>query len=211
MRLSPPQVVERADPGTVMEVIRLRDKVGAREEQARRAQRTAAEAQEAVGRESAINQVLSSLELNTHAKLIMRALRRGLWSRWCGAQFPMVSYMCPSIAKLELHRCMSSQRKPLPFIRAKSIHTHVAFLSTFGVPLQGSQQDVDNARHRLLTVQGSLAEVSEENAGLKRELEGERIKTAAGSRRLADAVERHDDALAKIRLDSARLREQRDR
>lgn len=78
-------------------------------------------------------------------------------------------------------------------------------------PLQGLQQDVDNARHRLLTVQGSLAEVSEENAGLKRELEGERVKTAAGSRRLADAVERQDNALAKIRLDSAQLREQRDR
>lgn len=58
MRLSPPQVVERTDPGTAIEVMRLRDKVAAREEQARRAQRTAAEAQEAVGRESAINQVL---------------------------------------------------------------------------------------------------------------------------------------------------------
>eukprot|EP00752_Nemacystus_decipiens_P016427 g14684.t1 len=131
MRLSPPQVVERADPGTAIEVMRLRDKVASQEEQARRAQRTAAQAQEAVGRESAIN--------------------------------------------------------------------------------QGLQRDVDNARHRLLTVQGSLAEVSEENAGLKRELEGERIKTAAGSRRLADAVERQDKALAKIRLDSVQLREQRDR
>lgn len=78
-------------------------------------------------------------------------------------------------------------------------------------PFQRLQQDVDNARHRLLTVQGSLAEVSEENARLKRELEGERIKTAAGSRRLADTVERQDNALAKIRLDSAQLREQRDR
>ena len=124
MRVSPPQVVERADPGTVMEVMRLRDKVGAREEQARRAQRTAAEAQGAVGRESAINQVLSSLELNTHAKLIMRALRRGLWSRWCGAQFPMVSYMCPSIAKLELHRCMSANASRCPsYVQSPSTHT----------------------------------------------------------------------------------------
>lgn len=57
MRLSPPQVVERADPGTVVEVMRLRDKVTAREEQARQAQRVAAEAQEVIGRESAINQV----------------------------------------------------------------------------------------------------------------------------------------------------------
>lgn len=57
MRLSPPQVVERTDPGSAIEVMRLRDKVAAREEQARRAQRAAAEAQEAVGKESAINQV----------------------------------------------------------------------------------------------------------------------------------------------------------
>lgn len=76
---------------------------------------------------------------------------------------------------------------------------------------QGLQRDVDKARHRLLTVQGSLAEASEENAGLRRELEGERIKTAAGSRRLADAVERQENALAGVRLDSAQLREQRDR
>eukprot|EP00903_Cladosiphon_okamuranus_P009302 g8874.t1 len=108
MRLSPPQVVERIDPGTAIEVMRLRDKVAAREEQARRALKTAAEAQEAVGRESAIS--------------------------------------------------------------------------------QGLQQGIDNARHRLLTVQGTLAEVSEENTGLRRELEGERIKTAAGSRRLADTL-----------------------
>ncbi|CAN0294888.1 unnamed protein product [Ectocarpus sp. 12 AP-2014] len=130
-RSSPPQVVERADPAAVAEVMRLRDKVAARDEQARRAQRAAAEAQEAVGRESAIN--------------------------------------------------------------------------------QGFQRDVDNARHRLLTVQGSLAELSEENAGLRRELESERIKTVAGSRRLADAVERQDNALAEVRRDSAQLREQRDR
>ncbi|CAB1117240.1 unnamed protein product [Ectocarpus sp. CCAP 1310/34] len=131
MRSSPPQVVERADPAAVAEVMRLRDKVAARDEQARRAQRAAAEAQEAVGRESAIN--------------------------------------------------------------------------------QGFQRDVDNARHRLLTVQGSLAELSEENAGLRRELESERIKTVSGSRRLADAVERQDNALAEVRRDSAQLREQRDR
>ncbi|CAM9617578.1 unnamed protein product, partial [Ectocarpus fasciculatus] len=131
MRSSPPQVVERADPAAVTEVMRLRDKVAARDEQARRAQRAAAEAQEAVGRESAINQAF--------------------------------------------------------------------------------QRDVDNARHRLLTVQGSLAELSEENAGLRRELESERIKTVAGSRRLADAVERQNNALAEVRRDSAQLREQRDR
>ncbi|CBJ48389.1 hypothetical protein Esi_0002_0169 [Ectocarpus siliculosus] len=131
IRSSPPQVVERADPAAVAEVMRLRDKVAARDEQARRAQRAAAEAQEAVGRESAIN--------------------------------------------------------------------------------QGFQRDVDNARHRLLTVQGSLAELSEENAGLRRELENERIKTVAGSRRLADAVDRQDNALAEVRRDSAQLREQRDR
>lgn len=77
--------------------------------------------------------------------------------------------------------------------------------------IQGFQRDVDNARHRLLTVQGSLAELSEENAGLRRELESERIKTVAGSRRLADAVERKDNALAEVRRDSAQLREQRDR
>lgn len=62
-----------------------------------------------------------------------------------------------------------------------------------------------------MTVQGSFAESVEENAGLKRELEAERIKTAAGSRRLADAVERQDAALAEIRRDSGRLRDQRDR
>ncbi|CAM9589536.1 unnamed protein product, partial [Ectocarpus sp. 4 AP-2014] len=131
MRSSPPPVVERADPAAVAEVMRLRDKVAARDEQARRAQRAAAEAQEAVGRESAIN--------------------------------------------------------------------------------QGFQRDVDNARHRLLTVQGSLAELSEENTGLRRELESERIKTVAGSRRLANAVERQDTALAEVRRDSVQLREQRDR
>lgn len=53
--------------------------------------------------------------------------------------------------------------------------------------------------------------MSEENAMLRRELESERIKTAAGSRRLADAVERQETALAEVRLDSAQLREQRDR
>lgn len=68
MRSSPPQVVERADPGTAIEVMRLRDKVAAREEQARRAQRTAAEAQEAVGRESAINQVHQKRALNTRPR-----------------------------------------------------------------------------------------------------------------------------------------------
>ena len=78
-------------------------------------------------------------------------------------------------------------------------------------PLQGLQRDTDNARHRLLTVQGSFAESVEENAGLKRELEAERIKTATGSRRLADAVERHDAALAEIRRNSGHLRDQRDR
>lgn len=93
---------------------------------------------------------------------------------------------------------------------AAVLHTS-CFLFHLGPPLQGLQKDVDNARHRLLTVQGSLGEVSEENAGLKRELEGERIKTTTASRRLADTVERQDNALAKIRLDSTQLREQRDR
>lgn len=78
-------------------------------------------------------------------------------------------------------------------------------------PPQGFQRDVDNARHRLLTVQGSLAEAVEENTGLRRELEAERIKTAAGSRRLADAVERQEAALAQIRHESTQVREQRDR
>lgn len=68
MRSSPPQVVERADPGTFVETMRLRDKVAAREEQARRAQRAAAEAQEVIGRESAINQVniLGRVEPSEH-------------------------------------------------------------------------------------------------------------------------------------------------
>lgn len=56
-------MVERADPGSVVEIMRLRDKLAAREEQARRAQRTAAEAQEAVGRETAINQVAETTPL----------------------------------------------------------------------------------------------------------------------------------------------------
>lgn len=78
-------------------------------------------------------------------------------------------------------------------------------------PPQGFQRDVDNARHRLLTVQGSLAEAVEENTGLRRELEAERIKAAAGSRRLGDAVERQEAALAQIRHESAQVRDQRDR
>ena len=56
-----------------------------------------------------------------------------------------------------------------------------------------------------------MAESVEENARLKRELEAERIKTAAGRRRLEDAVERQDAALAEIRRDSGHLRDQRDR
>lgn len=56
MRSRPPQVIERADPGAAVEIMRLRDRTIATEEQARRAQRAAAEAREAVGRESAINQ-----------------------------------------------------------------------------------------------------------------------------------------------------------
>lgn len=63
MRSSPPQVVERADPAAVAEVMRLRDKVAARDDQARRAHRAAAEAQEAVGRESAINQVILNITI----------------------------------------------------------------------------------------------------------------------------------------------------
>lgn len=70
---------------------------------------------------------------------------------------------------------------------------------------------MDNARHRLLTVQGSLAQSVEENIGLRRELEAERVKAAGGSRRLRDAVELHSAALEEIRKESARLREQRDR
>ncbi|CAM9600055.1 unnamed protein product [Laminaria digitata] len=130
MRTRPPQVVERADPGAVAEAVRLRDRASGMAEEARRAQKAAAESREAVGRGLAIN--------------------------------------------------------------------------------QGLQRDTDNARHRLLTVQGSFAESVEENAGLKRELEAERIKAAAGSRRLADAVERQDAALAEVRLDSGQLRDQRD-
>lgn len=51
----------------------------------------------------------------------------------------------------------------------------------------------------------------EEVAGLKQNLEAERIKTVAGSHRLKDAVQRRDAALGEIRHDSVRLREQRDR
>ncbi|CAM9337046.1 unnamed protein product, partial [Hapterophycus canaliculatus] len=75
----------------------------------------------------------------------------------------------------------------------------------------GFQREIDGARHRLLTVQSSLAEMSEENTGLRRELESERIKTIAGSRRLEDAVQRQDNALVEVRRDSAQLREERDR
>lgn len=53
--------------------------------------------------------------------------------------------------------------------------------------------------------------MSEENAGLRRELEGERVKMVAESRRLADAVERQEHALVEVRRDSLQLREQRDR
>ncbi|CAM9337119.1 unnamed protein product [Hapterophycus canaliculatus] len=56
MRSRPPQVIERADPGAAVEIMRLRDRTSATEEQARRAQRDAAEAREAMGKESAINQ-----------------------------------------------------------------------------------------------------------------------------------------------------------
>lgn len=56
MRSRTPQVIERADPGAAVEIMRLRDRATAAEEQARRAQRATAEAREAVGRESAINQ-----------------------------------------------------------------------------------------------------------------------------------------------------------
>lgn len=57
MRTRPPRVVERADPGTVAEAARLRDRAAGMAEEARRAQRAAAESREAVGRELAINQV----------------------------------------------------------------------------------------------------------------------------------------------------------
>ena len=57
MRTRPPQVVERADPGTVAEAVRLRDRATGLAEETRRAQRAAAESREAVGRELAINQV----------------------------------------------------------------------------------------------------------------------------------------------------------
>lgn len=77
--------------------------------------------------------------------------------------------------------------------------------------VQTFQRDLDNARHRLLTVQGSLAEAVEDNAGLRREIESERVKSAEGSRRLADAVERHEVALDEVRRDSLQLRAQRDR
>lgn len=62
MRTRPPQVVERADPGTVAEAVRLRDRATGMVEEARRAQRAAAESREAVGRELAINQVEFKLE-----------------------------------------------------------------------------------------------------------------------------------------------------
>lgn len=93
--------------------------------------------------------------------------------------------------------------------------TNLPYVSTLVRPIpsppQVFQRDIDNARHRLLTVQGSLAEAVEENTGLGRELEAERIKAAAGSRRLADAVERQEEALVQVRRDSAQLRDQRDR
>lgn len=131
---------------------------------------------------------------------------------WCATiHFPTagdwVQVLCIANAGLNYTTQPKHASRSLP----RTIDSHALLLFPLGAPLQGLQRDVDNARHRLLTVQGSLAEVSEENASLRRELEGERIKTAAGSRRLADTVERQDNALAKIRLDSAQLREQRDR
>lgn len=62
MRTRPPQVVERADPGAVAEAVRLRDRASGMAEEARRAQRAAAESREAVGRGLAINQVLFEFE-----------------------------------------------------------------------------------------------------------------------------------------------------
>lgn len=216
MRLSPPQVVERADPRAAVEAMRLRDKVAAREEQARRAQRTAAEAQEAVGRESAINQVLRTYIYGCgHARTSGRVWLHTSVASPVGCLVRIIGTTAVLFVTAgDVSTCHDagssylSQCKPQPF--TQPAHA-TSFLFSFGAPLQGLQQDIDNARHRLLTVQGSLAEACEENAGLKRELEGERIKAAAGSRRLADTVERQEDALAKIRLDSVQLREQRDR
>lgn len=56
LRARPPQVVERADPETAAEAVRLRNQAAAIEEHARRAHRDAADAREALGRESAVNQ-----------------------------------------------------------------------------------------------------------------------------------------------------------
>lgn len=57
LRARGPQVIERADPSSVAEATRLRDRASALEEEVRRAQRTAAEAREEVGRESIVGQV----------------------------------------------------------------------------------------------------------------------------------------------------------
>lgn len=57
LRAQPPGVVKRADPDSVAETIRLRDRVALKEEETRRAQRAISEARQDVGKEVAINQV----------------------------------------------------------------------------------------------------------------------------------------------------------
>ncbi|CAM9742194.1 unnamed protein product, partial [Discosporangium mesarthrocarpum] len=75
---------------------------------------------------------------------------------------------------------------------------------------QGLQRDLDNARHRLLTMQGSLAESVVEVANRSQELESERLRAATASRRLQEAVDHHEEALKEVRGETRRLREQRD-
>lgn len=77
--------------------------------------------------------------------------------------------------------------------------------------LQGLQRDIEKLRRALLALQGSLADSAEENAGLRRELEVERVKVAASSRQLENSSERHESALEEVRNDSMALRRQRDR
>lgn len=56
LRARPPEIVERADPESVTEVVCLRDRAAFMGEQTRRAQIAAAEAREEVGREVAVSQ-----------------------------------------------------------------------------------------------------------------------------------------------------------
>lgn len=126
---------------------------------------------------------------------------------------PLHALLAPCRGRYTSARTPRPSRPPPKrnFFTQQSVIFPLLFPRPPDAPLQGFQRDIDKARHRLLAVQGSLAEVSEENSGLRRELEAERVKMAAGSRRLEDAVERQEHALDGVRRDSVQLREQRDR